>query len=91
MKTINIDNNNKFRSKYVEFENFLDNAISTKNYEEILKLVPGKMLLNRVAELFDLSNGNAYQEKILLCLIENKDLQQELKNIISFTGDRQEH
>ena len=83
IQQLNNENTLKFLEKYKEFSENFDDAIKKEDYLELMKLVPGKFILNNVASIFDLSNSNAYANKLLDLI--SKD-EQVIKDLIVFIG-----
>ena len=48
-----------------------------------MKLVPGKFILENVASIFELLNGNAYVNKLLDLITKDE---QAMKDLIAFIG-----
>lgn len=80
---INEENKVNFMTDYNLFLAKLETAIKESNYEELQKLVPGKMLLNDVAKIFGLSGSNVYVEQLLLQINHNVLLQNQIITIIA--------
>ena len=80
----NIFSNNKsdFLAKYNSFRDKLFDNIKNKNYDELMKLVPGKMILFDVAQIVGFVNDLLYVETLLLQINGNIPLKKEIKNFI---------
>lgn len=76
---INKENENIFMTKYNQFANALDNSISNKDYNTLMKLVPGKLIIKHVASLLGIDINN-YANILLNKLSVNSDLRKTLKS-----------
>ena len=60
----------------------LTNSINNSNYDEIMKLVPGKMIINEVAKMFGYINKDEYIRQIFIRIENNNKVLDKLKKLI---------
>ena len=75
-------NKDKFLELYKEFETKLTDSINNKNYNELMELVPGKMLIESVSKLIGFSNKDIFTKNILKKIHLDSNLKKSLINII---------
>lgn len=73
---INMSNKAKFLILYEEFKKNLENVIINNNYYELLKMVPGKILLPKVVEYV------GYSDRKLFCNNILNNIDEDLRQII---------
>lgn len=67
--------------EYKSFEENLTIALKNNNYDELMKLVPGKMILKSVAKIFGLDE-QTYIRQIFIRIKQKEDLKAELRKYI---------
>lgn len=67
--------------EYKSFEENLTLALKNNNYDELMKLVPGKMILKSVAKIFGLDE-QTYIRQIFIRIKQKEDLKAELRKYI---------
>lgn len=67
--------------EYKTFNEELDLAIKNRDYNKLMKIVPGKMLLKPVANIFGLSE-QTYIKQIFIRIRKNENLKIELRKFI---------
>lgn len=82
IKKLNEANLVEFSKKYSDFEMKISKAIEDKDYDILMKLVPGKSLINDVAKIFGLLNGENYKTQLINLIRQDKNLIQSLKTNI---------
>ena len=82
LERINENNNNKFLGIYNAFSQKLDDAIDNSDYDNLMSLVPGKMLINFVSRTIGISNVNLFAENILNIILNNEEIKTQIKSKI---------
>lgn len=79
---LNAENKKSFMFQYNLFCLGLTNSINNNNYDEIMKLVPGKMIINEVAKMFGYINKDEYIRQIFIRIENNNKVLDKLKKLI---------
>lgn len=82
IETINNDNTNNFLTLYKEFEEKLNNAITNQDYNCLMQIVPGKVLINEVAKYFGLLTGDIYKTNIIRLICKDNDIKESLRHFV---------
>ena len=83
LNTIMENNKEKFLDIYDDFENELENSISIKAYDKLLRLVPAKMIISDVAKIIGFSDEKIYTSNILKKIKEDSNLKEKLLELIN--------
>ena len=75
------ENKEKFMTEYSKFENELDTNISNKDYDKLMKTVPGKIIINDVAQIMGVQR-DFYLRNLLSLINSDSDLKRELLGLI---------
>ena len=81
LNKLNNERNEAFLKEYKSFEDNLTLALKNNNYDELMKLVPGKMILKSVAKIFGLDE-QTYIRQIFIRIKQKEDLKAELRKYI---------
>lgn len=81
LNKLNNERNEAFLKEYKSFEENLTLALKNNNYDELMKLVPGKMILKSVAKIFGLDE-QTYIRQIFIRIKQKEDLKAELRKYI---------
>lgn len=81
LKKLNDERNAEFLLEYKKFGEELDLAINNMDYNQLMKIVPGKMLLKSVANIFGLSE-QTYIQQIFIRIRKSEKLKKELRKFI---------
>ena len=79
---ISESNKTKFLEEYQSFEDDLLSCIKNENYDELMKFVPGKMIISDVAKIVGFANDSLYVNKLLLQIKTDIQLKNEILNLI---------
>ena len=79
---ISESNKTKFLEEYQSFENNLLESIKNKDYDQLMKIVPGKQIISDVVKIVGFANVSFYVNKLLLQINEDKQLKEEILNFI---------
>lgn len=82
LDNINEENKKNFLNVFNAFECDLASAIESNDYSTLMKMVPGKMIINDVANLFGFQNKKVYINQVILLLNKDHELLDKIKNII---------
>lgn len=87
LKDLNNRNSEKFKNIYSEFKKKLEKAIDNCEYDSLMKLVPGKMIIADVAKQFGLSGEDTYIKLLFKLLIDDNQLKKELELFIGMSNN----
>lgn len=79
---INKENKKAFLDAFNVFDSNLMSAINDHNYSVLMKMVPGKMIINDVAKVFGFANGKTFIKQAILLLKEKQNLLNAVKHQI---------
>jgi len=79
---ISESNKTKFLEEYQSFEDDLLYCIKNEDYDELMKFVPGKMIISDVAKIVGFANDSLYVNKLLLQIKADIKLKKEILNLI---------
>ena len=79
---ISESNKTKFLEEYQSFENNLLESIKNEDYDQLMKIVPGKQIISDVVKIVGFANVSFYVNKLLLQINEDKQLKEEILNFI---------
>ena len=79
---LNKHNKNLFLEHYEMFCSRLADALDNNDYREVLRLVPGKMILNDVARMFGLVSGEEFARQLLNRISSNEQLINDLSKYL---------
>lgn len=82
LNRLNTTNNELFKKQFSSFDSKLNENIESNNYDELLKYVPGKMIINSLATLFGFVNQKAYTDQLIIQLHYSNETLEALKNYI---------
>ena len=82
LDSINNQNKTIFLSAFSQFSTTLNNAITSLDYNALMKLVPGKLIINNCAKLMGLNDKDIYVKLVLKLLEEDETLSITLKDKI---------
>ena len=68
--------------EYQTFENNLLESIKNEDYDQLMKIVPGKQIISDVVKIVGFANVSFYVNKLLLQINEDKQLKEEILNFI---------
>ena len=77
---MNKSNNECFKTSFDSFVSSLEIAVDSCDYDALMKLVPGKMIINNCAELLGMANKEHYVRLVLKLIEGDEDLRSSLKN-----------
>lgn len=75
---LNAYNKSIFMERYLLFCSRFEEALDSNNYRELLRLIPGKMIINDVAKVFGLVKSEEYVRQLLIRIGSNDKLSKEL-------------
>lgn len=79
---ISEDNKTKFLEEYHFFETQLMESIKNKDYDKLMKIVPGKQIISDVVKIVGFASVSLYVNKLLLQINEDNSLRAEILNFI---------
>lgn len=79
---ISEDNKTKFLEEYHFFETQLMESIKNKDYDKLMKIVPGKQIISDVVKIVGFASVSLYVNKLLLQINEDNSLREEILNFI---------
>lgn len=75
-------NKTKFLEEYHFFETQLMESIKNKDYDKLMKIVPGKQIISDVVKIVGFASVSLYVNKLLLQINEDNSLREEILNFI---------
>lgn len=75
-------NKTKFLEEYHFFETQLMESIKNKDYDKLMKIVPGKQIISDVVKIVGFASISLYVNKLLLQINEDNSLREEILNFI---------
>lgn len=81
LKLLISENKEKFMTEYSKFENELDTNIANKDYDKLMKTVPGKIIINDVAQIMGVQR-DFYLRNLLSLINSDSKLKRELLGLI---------
>lgn len=75
-------NKTKFLEEYHFFETQLMESIKNKDYDQLMKIVPGKQIIFDVVKIVGFASVSLYVNKLLLQINEDNSLREEILNFI---------
>ncbi|MCQ2791933.1 MAG: DUF4435 domain-containing protein [Bacilli bacterium] len=82
LNSLNTKNNGIFLAKYSSFKNALDQNIILNNYDSLMKLVPGKMIIADIAAIYKMSDAKSYIKLLLSKLRFDEALKEKLRSFV---------
>ena len=79
---LNAENKQVFLSHFQSFCSRLDKALIEMDYESIMKLVPGKMIINEIARLFGYINKEEFIRQVLIRIENNNQVLNKIKKLV---------
>ena len=81
LKSLMNENEEKFINEYSAFEKKLDTNILNKDYDSLMKIVPGKSIINDVAQIMGVQK-DFYLRNLLSLINSDSNLRRELLELI---------